>query len=238
MQYQTPFGTPDWNDGRDERLFVSMLAATAIVAFGLMLVQLPVIPGLSPLAELIVRIVETPDEPFRIEELQPETVYAEEVPPEPEARTTDSAAPTVAEPAPVRDMMAELEAARQRAIDEFVDSQQEDWGYFNPDLTEKRRELSGQHQPPTHPGERPIWENVEKDTLGRTVLRSGNCYKVLEDPNVTRRDQFEVFDQNMVQCMIPLGRRQPRELPWVAIIRERYEYLRNPAGFDEDEYAQ
>ena len=48
MHWQTPAGTPDWNDGRDQRLMISMLFATAIVAALLSVVRMPVAPDLAP----------------------------------------------------------------------------------------------------------------------------------------------------------------------------------------------
>ena len=58
------------------------------------------------------------------------------------------------------------DAASERAVQEYVDSQEESYGYFSPDLAEKRRSLSGLYQPRTRPLPKPIWENVEINTQG------------------------------------------------------------------------
>ena len=65
-----------------------------------------------------------------------------------------------------------------------------------------------------------IWDNVEKDIYGRTILRSGNCYRVLDDPRATNRWAFETFEQFMVYCD-PVAK-GPKKLPWVETIREMY----------------
>lgn len=56
---------------------------------------------------------------------------------------------------------------------------------------------------------------------------------MLDDPNVTREYQFREFDQYLVTCSH--YQREPRELPWVAEVRERYPYLRYPDGIAPDE---
>ena len=76
----------------------------------------------------------------------------------------------------------------------------------------------------------PIWDNVEKDVTGRTLLRSGNCFQVLDDPNVGNRYAFETFEQYLVQCSFGFGRKRGKNLPWVETIRSRYNHLRDPDG--------
>ena len=231
IQLQTLPGTPGWNDGREQRLFVSMLLATLFVAGVLSVIRAPVMPAWSPVVELLVRIVqESPAaEPEALPEQPPVAT------PSPDAGERAVEAP----PTMGRDALQESEpgtdwdSARDKAVQEYVDSQIETYGYFNPDLADKRRRLSERYQPRTHPGPKPIWENIEKDTLGRSVLRYGDCFKVLDDPNVGRRDAFEMFDQYMVVCTYQ--RRNPKNLPWVADIVQRYEYLRDPDGYVKGE---
>ena len=123
----------------------------------------------------------------------------------------------------------EWDAARDRAVQEYVDSQAETYDYFHPELAEKRRSLSERYQPRTRPLPKPIWENVEIDTLGRTVLRDGNCFKVLDDPNVGSREAFETFGQFIVVCtFVPYVY---RPLPWVDDVWQRHGYLRDPDGY-------
>ena len=79
MHWQTPAGTPDWNDGRDQRLMISMLFATGIVAALLSVVRLPTAPDLAPITELLVNLVrDKPRTEERPRDLPPPDVPAEE----------------------------------------------------------------------------------------------------------------------------------------------------------------
>ena len=155
------------------------------------------------------------------------------VEPEPlHAAASPDAPATAAPPAPVVSASGVAPAThraaeRERAIAKHFDRQT---AIVSPDpgLEEKRRRLAGQYQPPTHEPDKKIWENVEVDQLGRSVLRDGYCFAVLDDPNVTRRYQFETFDRYLVSCSYQLC--EPTELSWVAELRERYFYLRYPDG--------
>ena len=130
--------------------------------------------------------------------------------------------------APVTDW----DAVGAQAIESYLDNQVETYGYVNRDLAEKRSSLSERYQPGTHEKKKPIWENVEVDTLGRTVLRSGDCFKVLDDPNVGSREAFELFGQFMAVCT--WQRRFPKNLPWVKDVLDRYAYLRDPEYYLDD----
>ncbi len=231
MQLQTLPGTPRWNDGREQRLFVSMLLATFIVAGVLSVIRAPVMPVWSPVVELLVRIVQ-----------EPPAAEPEALPAQPPMATPGSDAgerAVEAPPAMGRDALQESQpgtdwdSARDQAVQEYLDSQIETYGYFHPDLADKRRRLSERYQPRTHPGPKPIWENIEKDALGRSVLRNGDCFKVLDDPNVGSREAFEMFGQYMAVCTYQ--KRNPKNLPWVADIVQRYEYLRDPDGYVKGE---
>ncbi|MEM1263826.1 MAG: hypothetical protein AAGH76_15620 [Pseudomonadota bacterium] len=70
--------------------------------------------------------------------------------------------------------------------------------------------------PPAKPA---IWDNVETDQLGRKILRSGRCYRVIEDDNPLRLDIFENFTQYFVFCENEPKR--GKELPWVQELREK-----------------
>ena len=231
MQLQTLPGTPRWNDGREQRLFVSMLLATFIVAGILSVIRVPVMPVWSPVVELLVRIVQEP--PAAEPEMQ-QTQPPLATPGSDAGERAVEAPPTMG-----RDALQESQpgtdwdSARDQAVQEYLDSQIETYGYFHPDLADKRRRLSERYQPRTHPVPKPIWENIEKDTLGRSVLRNGDCFKVLDDPNVGSREAFEMFGQYMAVCTYQ--KRNPKNLPWVADIVQRYEYLRNPEGYVKGE---
>lgn len=223
MHWQTPAGTADWNGGRDQRLMISMLFATGIVAALLSVVRMPVAPDLAPITELLVKLIrETPQAipEERPRELPPPDVPADERSIEP---ASDAAAARDSEPVPTNDWDAVSEAA----ISDYVDGLEAPPSP-NPVLDAKRRAFGDRYQPPTREAPRPIWENAEPDQLGRTVLRSGDCYRVIADPNVGSQDKFHTFDKYMVMCTF--YRRLPQELPWVAEIRERYHYLKYPDG--------
>ena len=66
MQLQVSAGSPQWNDGGEQRLLISMLVATLLVAALLSVARLPVIPEYAPLVEFIVRIVREPADDVRI----------------------------------------------------------------------------------------------------------------------------------------------------------------------------
>ena len=46
--------------------------------------------------------------------------------------------------------------------------------------------------------------------------------------NLVNEYAFGSFDSNMLVFTFPIGRPKPKNLPWVATIRARYEYLREP----------
>jgi len=94
---------------------------------------------------------------------------------------------------------------------------------MSPQLDELRRVAKLRFAPVVDRGPRPIWENVEKDQMGRTILRAGDCYRVLEDWRVTNRWAQENFGQYIVYC--ETHKPSPQELPFVAQIIERYDYL-------------
>ena len=62
---------------------------------------------------------------------------------------------------------------------------------------------------------------VEKDSLGRTILVSGDCHRVIDDPNVGSREKFLTFDQFFVFC--GKSKRGPQELGFVKELRNRRE---------------
>jgi len=231
MYWQTPAGTPDWNDGRDQRLLISMLFATGIVAALLSVVRMPVAPNLAPITELLVNLIREspqtrPEE--RPRETPPPDIPAEEHSIEP---ASDVAPPRGIAPAPATDWDAVSEAAISAYLDGLAAPPSP-----NPVLDAKRRAFGDRYQPPTRAPPRPNWANPAPDQLGRTVLRSGDCYRVIADPNVGSQDKFLTFDQHIVMCTF--YRRPPEELPWVAEIRERYHYLKYPDGIVPDEEAQ
>jgi hypothetical protein len=121
------------------------------------------------------------------------------------------------------DWQGSLERASARTVEEHaeVDS-------LHPEFDELRRIAATKYAEPRTGKPPPIWENVEKDVTGRTLLRSGNCFRVLDDPNVGNRYAFETFEQHLVFCEWARAPRQ--EFPWIDAIVARYQYLREPDG--------
>jgi hypothetical protein len=100
---------------------------------------------------------------------------------------------------------------------------------MHPEFDELRRVAALRYgKPRTNKPPPGDWE-VEKDSYGRTLLRRGNAYTVLDDPSVFNRYAFETFERHMLFFTLPFGRKpRPHNLPWVEAIRARYAYLREP----------
>ena len=96
---------------------------------------------------------------------------------------------------------------------------------MSPHFDELRKVAATRYSKPDTREPRPIWENTELDQLGRTVLRSGDCYRVIADPSATRQWEFENFTQYITFCEGTFGRAPPVELPWVEDIVAMYDYL-------------
>ena len=118
-------------------------------------------------------------------------------------------------------------ALRDAAVEAAIDEAERIYS-VNPVFDRKRREAAIRFRASLAPDKKHIWDNVEKDQLGRTILRHGSCFRVLDDPNVTNRYAFETFDQYIVYCEMSFGKKKGKELPWVEEIRQRYPYLRDP----------
>ena len=94
---------------------------------------------------------------------------------------------------------------------------------MSPHFDELRKVAATRYAKPDFEAERPIWENTEKDTLGRTILRAGDCYRVIADPSAVRQWEFQTFSQYIAYCAH--YEKAPVELPWVKDIVEKYAYL-------------
>jgi hypothetical protein len=121
------------------------------------------------------------------------------------------------------DWQASLERASAKTVEANSKSDS-----LHPDFDELRRIAAVKYAPPRTGKPPPIWENVERDIYGRTILRHGNCFRVLDDTNVGNRYAFETFEQHLVFCDWRGEGRQ--EFPWVETIVARYAYLREPDG--------
>ncbi len=101
----------------------------------------------------------------------------------------------------------------------------------NPAFDKKRRQAAVKFAPSEAPQKKPIWENVETDQLGRKILVSGDCYRVIDDPSAANYEIFRTFQQYIVYCRNPGTR--PQKQPWVEDIRDRYDYLAQRDGAGE-----
>lgn len=151
--------------------------------------------------------------------------------PRPEAARSDTPV-DASRPAP-----PDATAAAEKTIDWYeslehvsadVISQREAPASLHPEFDELRRVAAIRYAEPQTGKPPPVWENVEKDIYGRTLLKKGNCFQILDDTNVGNRYAFETFEQYLMFCTYS-GKRPPRNLPWVETIRARYSYLREPA---------
>ena len=70
--------------------------------------------------------------------------------------------------------------------------------------------------------------------MGKTILRAGDCYRVLDDPSVANQWLQENFTQYMTFCSN--GKSIPKELPFVAEVVERYAYLQQDDVLEELEW--
>ena len=130
------------------------------------------------------------------------------------SRSGEPAAPEQRNEPPI-DWVAQLQ--REARAMATLESSEDDVFYFSNNLRE-RKEAAVKYAPVPPP--KRIWDNVEKDIYGRTILRSGNCYRVLDDPRATNRWAFETFEQHMVFCEPEA--RGPKRMHWVKTIRDRY----------------
>ncbi len=88
---------------------------------------------------------------------------------------------------------------------------------------EKRRQAAINFPASQASFKKPIWENVETDQMGRKVLVSGDCYRVLEDWRATYYEIHQTFGQFITHCNV--SNEYPMDVAWVGDIRKRYAYL-------------
>jgi hypothetical protein len=198
-----------------------MVIATALVAFLLLSLRLPESLPAKPI-KIDVRLVAEepttdPDEEFTsIEELPiPETRLAATV-----NLVPDEVSPAAAA---TRDWYADIETVAREAVDAS-----ESRLVMQPAQLEARRRAAIHFAPSRAPVKKPIWENVEIDHIGRKVLVSGDCYRVLEDWRATYQEIQREFGQYMVHCSGV--KRYPIDVDWVNEVGQKYAYVRYPDG--------
>lgn len=222
--------SPDWRGRPRRRLAIGMFLATLLVAGMLNMLRYPVAGISLDLVDLLVQIVDVePEQPEEVAEMTLSEPIPEALPPpELEEQLSEPQPP----PAPEQKFVAEdvddpavwtdWQAIGEEVVKEVVESELRTVG-VNPLFDERRRVAAVKFRPSRAPGKKEIRDNVEKDYLGRTLLRHGNCYRVIDDPSAVYRDLFESFTQYMTTCL--LSSKKGRELPWVAEVREQHAYL-------------
>jgi hypothetical protein len=207
---------PTWQRGARPRLGASVLIATILVAAIILGIEFPAEPdALDEIEVFIVSPRQPEPEPPVTEDLTPlEEVIVEQV---------DRPAPLVRpEPEQIEQAPRDWYAQMDDVVDSFASEQQKTYA-LNPVQAELRRNAAQHFRPSRAPVEKKIWENVETDQLGRKILVSGDCHRVVDDPSAVRNYDFRTFHQFMTFCS--KYKRQPKELPWVEEIRERHVYL-------------
>lgn len=210
-----------------------MVLAAVMLAGMLSLVRLPAPGEFGPILELVVELTR----PQPVVEPEPDSLppSVTEVVEEPQPATTIpeslSESPPAEEQAAGEAAAIDWEIERDKAIKEVLDAIAREEAYsVNPRFEAARREARVRFRASLAPEALNAWDNVEKDSLGRTILRlgDGNCFAILDDPSGVNRWAFETYQRNMVYCDFFFGGPQGKNLPWVEIIRERYPYLRDP----------
>lgn len=209
-----------------------MALSALLLAGALSLVRLPMPGQLGPLLEIVIELSRP--------RARVESVPAPQPQPQEEEQPAETTVPAparaerIAEPAPSAPeyrsrTRTEWEEIRDEAITQVLDAAERERAYtVNPPFTRARQHAAVRFRASLAPDQRHVWDNIEKDQLGRTILRDGNCFHVLDDPSAVNREVFETFDRSTVYCDFVFGKDGGTELPWVEIIRERYPYLRNP----------
>lgn len=204
-----------------------MLLSAAVLLFVLANVEIRLVPLLfwatDPVLEIELKAPdrEAPDvEQPAADERAPEQPLSQLAGPEDDSMPEPDEAGPVTEPVQAKkavDWYAEL------AIAAKVESLTRPEKKYMGNLDQRLQLAAERYYASTATGPRPIWENVEKDQLGRTLLWHGDCFRVIDDPSVMNQYLFENFTQFMVFCQTPYD--VGRELPWVREIVARRSYL-------------
>lgn len=217
-----PATRPEWQRGTRTRLIASIAVAAILLATVIVVTEIAHDEELIEGIEITLLERRTQEQPRQPEEPIEPLLVEETVRELPlRARTAEPAAPDAPpqEPKPVsRDWYAEMD----KVIADVVAGEQQTYS-LNPVFDAQRRDAAEQFRPSRAPVEKPIWENVATDQLGRKILVHGDCHRVIDDPNVGSNEIFRTFGQFIVFC--GNYKRPPQELPWVDEIRDRRVYL-------------
>ena len=219
-----------WQGSPHRRLIYCMLIAAIFVAGALSMLRNPFADAPLNLVNLLVQIVDDePEQPEQVADTTPPEPIPESLPPpeivEPLSEPEPDAAPeqqNVAEDVDEPEPWTDWQAIGEEVVKEVIASDAKTIS-VNPVFDEKRAVAAVKFRPSESPEKKHIWDNVEKDYLGRTILVHGDCYRVIDDPSAVYRDIFENFTQYMTFCIVPNA--GGVELPWVAEVREQHAYL-------------
>jgi len=181
-----------------------MLFAAAVLLFAISWLRLPSPSESPPLTQLIVDLVravrETPitipvETPIEIPEKTFETVEI----PLPTQNITNETPDVNVEEEVVIQPMTDWQARSLAAVKDVLDENAKTYS-INPNLDERRRQAAKTYRPSEAPVKKEVWDNVEKDYLGRTIRRNGGCYKILDNPSAVYRWVFDTFERYMTYC--------------------------------------
>lgn len=218
------------------RLAVCMAISAAAVCLMLAVLEWPIRSEFARLVPLVLEVTLQRAPATRQPEVRPPEPR-EQPRPEPAAPAASTEpGPTVAPAAPAQAAVPRAphtaasvdwyEALEQAAADVIARATTEPQS-MDPAFDELRRIAAVRYAGPRTGKPQPVWD-AEKDLYGRTLLRRGNTYLILDDPSLTNRYAFETFERHMLFVSIPIGKARPKNLPWVASIRARYAYMREP----------
>ena len=219
--YRELAARPEWQRGSRARLLASLAIATLLIVTLIVTIRFAADGESSPGIEIRLVAPAEQEPPPPEGELEPLRVEATERQLPALAEMVAPAEPDAApeQPEPVsRDWYSAMEEAAAA----IAAAGQKTYS-VNPAFDARRSAAAEQFRPSRAPPERPTWENVETDQLGRRILVSGDCHRVIDDPNVGSNEIFRTFGQFMVFCSN--HRKPPQELPWVDEIRDRRVYL-------------
>jgi hypothetical protein len=212
---------PEWQQQVRKRLAVALGVAVLILAGLLLLVKFSPLP-VSPLKKIELRLL-ADTEPPAVEPAEPQDPVEPDAiiePIEVTVATELAKLSEVVEPSEsqVTDWYAEVESAVQETV-----TTANHVASMHAVSDEKRRQAAINFPASQAPVKKPIWENVETDQMGRKILVSGDCYRVLEDWRVTYYDIQRDFGQFITYCNA--NTEKLMDVAWVAGVRERYAYL-------------
>lgn len=220
---------PAWQRWVRLRLAAGIVLATVFVAAIIGLVRFAGEDERRPELELQLVVPEPTEPPEPVTRIDPEPIppRAIDEPVTPVDAVADMPEaprePRSGKPVPATDWYAQID----EVVAATVASQQRVYS-VNPAFDQKRRQAALKFAPSRAPLKKPIWENVETDQLGRKILVSGDCHRVVDDPSAVNNEIFRTFQQYIVYCT--KGKSAPQELPWTEEIRDRYDYLRKNRG--------